>query len=456
MDFKLSVLETITNNFSEDYKVGSGGYGDVYRGMYNGDEIAVKKLHHLAGLDDKAFDSEFRNLSKVHHQNIIRLIGYCYESKHQYVKHKGELVFVKAMERVLCFEFMQGGSLDHHIADNSCGLDWPTCYEIIKGTCEGLNHLHNSQEKPILHLDLKPANILLDKNMTAKIADLGLSRLVASTQTHKTEVVQGSQGYMPPEYRDDNLISKKFDVFSLGVIIIKIIAGNTGRSRYSDLGGEQFIEFVCKTWMAKLCAKSGYSSDEIDMKRVKKCVEIALRCVVPDRNKRPLIKDIVQELEELEDEIKKMLMPSVQLEDPVTRQRRCDSNILAVDPTLELRFLFEPRKDISSCLQLTNMTSGFAAFTIKTNHTKYRTQPSKGVMPPCSKRYISVTMVAQDEAPQNMQCNDMFLVQTACVGEDLTSDEMITEDLFEAAKLEKVVDVVKLPIVYVALDQFQH
>lgn len=84
--------------------------------MYNGDEIAVKKLHHLAGLDDKAFDSEFRNLSKVQHQNIIRLIGYCYESRHQYVKHNGELVFAKEMERVLCFEFMQGGCLDQHIA----------------------------------------------------------------------------------------------------------------------------------------------------------------------------------------------------------------------------------------------------------------------------------------------------------------------------------------------------
>ncbi|VAI93126.1 receptor-like serine/threonine-protein kinase SD1-7 [Triticum dicoccoides] len=455
MDFKLSVLETITNNFSEDRKVGSGGYGDVYRGMYNGDEIAVKKLHHLVGLDDKAFDSEFRNLSKVQHQNIIRLIGYCYESRHQYVKLNGELVFAKEMERVLCFEFMEGGSLDHHIADDSCGLEWPTCYEIIKGTCEGLNHLHNSQGKPILHLDLKPANILLDKNKTAKIADLGLSRLVASTQTHKTEVVKGSQGYMPPEYIDDNLISMKFDVFSLGVIIIKIMDGNMGRSRCSEMGSEPFIEFVCKKWMTKLRAKSGYSSDEIDRKCMKKCVEIALRCVVADRNKRPLIKDIVKELEELEDEINKMSRSSVQLEELVARQRGCDSNVLAVDPTLELRFLFEPRKDISSCLQLTNMTSGFTAFNVKTNHTKYRTQPSKGVMPPCSKRYISVTLVAQDEAPQNMQCNDMFLVQTACVGANLTSDEMITEDLFKEAMAEKVVDVVKLPIVYVSLDQFQ-
>ena len=79
------------------------------------------------------------------------------------------------------------------IADESCDLNWPTCYKIIKGICEGLNHLHSAQGKHIYHLDLKPANILLDKNKTAKIADLGLSRLVTSTETHKTETFKGTQ-----------------------------------------------------------------------------------------------------------------------------------------------------------------------------------------------------------------------------------------------------------------------
>jgi len=180
----------------------------------------MKKLHQLQGLDDKAFHSEFRNLIKVHHQNVVRLIGYCYESRYKYLDHNGDKIFAKEMERILCFEYMEGGSLDKHIsgillstgafsmlkhhsvalyvlfffiADESCDLDWPTCYEIIKGTCEGLNHLHNAQDRPIFHLDLKPANILLDKNKVAKIADLGLSRLVASTETHKTKTRDGTQ-----------------------------------------------------------------------------------------------------------------------------------------------------------------------------------------------------------------------------------------------------------------------
>jgi len=132
-------------------------------------------------------------------------------------------------------------------------------------------------------------------------------------------------------------------------------------------------------------------------------------------------------------------------------QRSSDFNFLAIDPALELRFLFEPRKAISCCLQLTNITDGYIAFNIKINRTKYRAQPSKGMMRPCSKRYIAVTLLAQEEAL--VQCNDMFIVLGANVNKDLKSDE-ITEDLFKEAMKGKVVDVVKLPIVYVVMDQF--
>ena len=99
----------------------------------------------------------------------------------------------KTMGGVLSYEYMHGGNLDKHIADESCRLDWPTCYEIIKGTCEGLNHLHTSWDKPIFHLDLKPSNILLDNSLKPKISDLGLSRLVSSTETHETEILKGAQ-----------------------------------------------------------------------------------------------------------------------------------------------------------------------------------------------------------------------------------------------------------------------
>lgn len=108
------------------------------------------------------------------------------------MNHNGELVLAKITERVLCFEYMHNGSLDKHIKDEACGLEWPTCYRIIKGTCEGINYLHSSQERPIYHLNLKPGNILLDRSMTPKIADLGLSRLVDSIETDEPDMRQGT------------------------------------------------------------------------------------------------------------------------------------------------------------------------------------------------------------------------------------------------------------------------
>ncbi|VAH24624.1 unnamed protein product [Triticum turgidum subsp. durum] len=118
MDIQLHEIEAITNKFADDQKIGSGGYGDVYRATHKGEEIAVKKLHQLQGLDDKQFHAEYRNLREVRHQNVVRLIGYCYQTQKKYMEHNGELVFATIMERVLCFEYMHGRSLDKHIQGN--------------------------------------------------------------------------------------------------------------------------------------------------------------------------------------------------------------------------------------------------------------------------------------------------------------------------------------------------
>ncbi|CAM0958906.1 unnamed protein product [Alopecurus aequalis] len=294
MDLQFHLLETITNGFSDEHKIGSGGRADVYKCVCNGKEIAVKNLHPLQGLDDKAFDSEFSNLSMIEHKNVVQFLGYCYQTVSRYVPYNGEVIFATETERIFCFEYMGGGSLDEYIADEYCVLDWHTCYQIIKETCDGLNHLHAAHEKPIFHLNLKPSNILMDKNMTAKIADFGSPRLVASAETHKT------LGYMPPEYIEGGYISEKYDVFSLGVIILTIMAGNKGHSSCYEMSPEKFINHVIENWERRLQGTSGYSSNEKYIVQVKNCIEIAVKCVDKDRYKRPLIKDIVHVLEEFE------------------------------------------------------------------------------------------------------------------------------------------------------------
>ncbi|KAM3275762.1 hypothetical protein ACQJBY_044249 [Aegilops geniculata] len=248
-DFTFQLLKQITNDFSEDNRIGVGGYGVVYKGtLDNGQVIAVKKLYYKhPGLDsDKQFQNECTNLMRVHHQNIVRLVGYCHEIRHICVEHNGRYVFAMVEDRALCFEYLEGGSLDKHLSDESCGFGWHTRYKIIRGICEGLNYLHNGSKESIFHLDLKPANILLDRNMMPKIGDFGLSRLFDSTETYSTKGIIGTPGYMPPEYINRFQITPKFDVFSLGVTIIKIMAGHEGYSKFADMSSQEFIQLVRK------------------------------------------------------------------------------------------------------------------------------------------------------------------------------------------------------------------
>ncbi|BAT14816.1 Os11g0609500 [Oryza sativa Japonica Group] len=107
--------------------------------LENGKEIAVKKLHDIESLDDEKFMNEFVNLMSAQHKNIVQLVGYCYDTRRKVVLHNGKYVVVHVEERALCFEYLQRGSLDKYLSDESSGFDWCTRYKIIKGICEGVN-----------------------------------------------------------------------------------------------------------------------------------------------------------------------------------------------------------------------------------------------------------------------------------------------------------------------------
>ncbi|XP_037488269.1 cysteine-rich receptor-like protein kinase 26 isoform X2 [Triticum dicoccoides] len=246
------LLQKITNNFSKERLLGQGGYGKVYRGVYDdGQVIAVKQLHNtMQDIDDKQFIREFHNLMMLNHPNIVRLVSYCYETQRKHIEFEGRIVFGETTYKALCFEYMPKGSLQKHLsgmrhlhfkytiyvlikhvkiichlliyiwvplitslynkfADECNGLDWQTRYRIIKGACQGLKYLHEDLEKPFYHLDLKPDNILLDENMVPKLADFGLSKLFGEEKTRTTQSPIGTIGYMPPEYILQNLVSKR-------------------------------------------------------------------------------------------------------------------------------------------------------------------------------------------------------------------------------------------------------
>ncbi|KAM3353922.1 hypothetical protein ACQJBY_024860 [Aegilops geniculata] len=220
----LSVLENITNNFSPGHKIGSGGFAVVYKGVLDNGTVAVKKLSNTYLYEDK-FRQEIECLMKAKHKNIVRFLGYCSDTQEKFLKHEGKAIMAAIQERILCFEYVPKGDLLKYISDASSGLEWRDRYKIIKGICEGLNYLHTQN---IVHLDLKPANILMDDKMVPKITDFGVSRCFKEDQTRTiVTIVAGTPGYLAPEFTN-GVITFKYDLYALGVIIMEILTGAKG------------------------------------------------------------------------------------------------------------------------------------------------------------------------------------------------------------------------------------
>lgn len=288
----INYLRSITKNFSEDQILGHGGCGIVYKGeRENGEVVAVKKLKvDNVGKDDKQFMNEVIHAMDICHPNIVRLEGYCCHTEKEVTFHDGSFVLAEEFYRLLCFEYIPNGSLDKYLSDESSGLDWHVRYNIIEGVCNGLHCLHEGRN--ILHLDLKPANILLDENKIPKIADFGLSRLIDEGKTHiHTKNLAGTCGYMAPEYIERYVLSKESDIYSLGVIIIEIV---TGERKYPvGTSNEEFVE-VYEKWRRRLQATRNKTSLEEECQQVNQCIEVGLKCMDNDPKRRPSIREVVQ------------------------------------------------------------------------------------------------------------------------------------------------------------------
>lgn len=296
-------LEEITDGFSEERLLGAGSFGKVYKGtLENGDEIAVKVLSY-SGLDDERF-REYANHMRLNHPNIVRVVGYCNETEPCLVSHNGQTILAEKPRRALCLEYMHNGSLQNHLSDECDGLDWPARYKIIKGISEGLKYLHVGYNIPIYHLDLKPGNILLDRNMVPKLADFGLSPF-GREDTRSIRSPIGTIGYLPPEYIWSGEISERTDIFSLGVVMIEIIAGRSGFSKCykmprQEFLDQEFLDLVQGNWRNRLQRTWSSSWLEAYCQQVKICTEIGLNCLEGGPAKRPTTLEIVSRLDELE------------------------------------------------------------------------------------------------------------------------------------------------------------
>ncbi|RCV37788.1 hypothetical protein SETIT_8G090000v2 [Setaria italica] len=296
----LDFLREITSDFSDERRLSEDAFGTVYKGVLrNGQLVAVKKLAAYVQVPaGKRFLNAATNLMAVQHDNIVKLLSCCSESKKKVVEEKGRFVLVDMDECVLCYEFLHKESLHDYLSDSTRKTDWDTNFKIIKGICQGLSFLHEGMMLGrIVHLDLHPANILLDNNMVPKIANFGLSQLFDTDKSRTyTMNVMGLKGYMAPEYLYRGEISPQCDIYSLGVVIIEITTGEKNCSNDKDMAGRNFIDRIRQTWTDDHIA-SMYPLLRADrLVEVKACIHIGLECVDVNQKERPSIADIVDKL----------------------------------------------------------------------------------------------------------------------------------------------------------------
>ncbi|WVZ53178.1 hypothetical protein U9M48_004157 [Paspalum notatum var. saurae] len=315
---KLEFLKSITNDFSSDLEVGHGAFGVVYKGILPGGElVAVKKLVRISGIHDRRFQNEAGNLQILEHRNIVKLLGSCCQVERKLVERNGRHVISDVPEKFLCYEYLSNGSLDNYIYDKSSGLDWHKRLKIIMGICNGLHFLHEERSHAIVHLNLKPSNIMLGDNMVPKIADFGLSRLFGEEQTRiLTQNIVGWIGYIAPEYHYRGEISVKSDIFSLGVLILEIVTGLKKDLNTQDISSKLLVDNVLKNWTKKSHIESKYPLlQEQHLLQVKRCIELGLNCVETDPKKRPTAGSIICRLQEIypETSIHELLEKNLQL-----------------------------------------------------------------------------------------------------------------------------------------------
>ncbi|ONK57589.1 uncharacterized protein A4U43_C09F2040 [Asparagus officinalis] len=275
----LSAIEEGTCNFST--KIGEGSFGPVYYGkMKDGKEVAVKISSDQSSHGTQQFVNEVSLLSRVHHKNLVPLVGYC-EEDHQ---------------RILVYEYMHNGTLRNHIHDSEKkrSLNWLSRLLIAEDAAKGLAYLHSGCNPCIIHRDVKTSNILLDTNMRAKVSDFGLSKQAEENFTHISSVARGTVGYLDPEYYANQQLNDKSDVYSFGIVLLELISGRKPFS-VEDYGSDWNIVH----WARSLLRKGDISNivdpsliGTFKIESLWRIAEIAILSVEPHGVCRPRMQEV--------------------------------------------------------------------------------------------------------------------------------------------------------------------
>ncbi|XP_019092970.1 PREDICTED: receptor-like protein kinase At5g59670 isoform X2 [Camelina sativa] len=285
--FTYSEVIQMTNNFQR--VLGKGGFGMVHHGTVNGSEqVAVKVLSQSSTQGYKEFKAEVDLLMRVHHTNLVSLVGYCYEGDHL----------------ALIYEFLPNGELKQHLSgkEGKSIINWSTRLRIALEAALGLEYLHVGCTPPMVHRDVKTANILLDENFKAKLADFGLSRSFQSgSESQELTVVAGTRGYLDPEYYRTNRLAEKSDVYSFGIVLLEMITNqpviNNQASEKSHIHIAQWVGFqITKGDILEIMDPN--LGKDYHTNSAWRALELAVSCVDSSSSKRPSMSEVIHELKE--------------------------------------------------------------------------------------------------------------------------------------------------------------
>ncbi|KAF3435957.1 hypothetical protein FNV43_RR23049 [Rhamnella rubrinervis] len=286
--FSFASIMAATDNFSNQNKLGQGGFGPVFKGkLPEGQEIAVKRLSRSSGQGLVEFKNELIMIAKLQHMNLVRLLGCC----------------VKGEEKMLIYEYMPNKSLDFFLFDPTKKelLDWKKRHNIIEGIAQGLLYLHKYSRLRIIHRDLKASNILLDKDMNPKISDFGMARIFGRNESEANTLrVVGTYGYMSPEYALEGNFSEKSDVYSFGVLLLEIVSGRKINSLYNPEKPMNLVAYAWELWKAdktmELIDSSLVDNSSNNGPQILRCIHVGLLCVQDNAVDRPTMSDVISML----------------------------------------------------------------------------------------------------------------------------------------------------------------
>ncbi|XP_057480106.1 LEAF RUST 10 DISEASE-RESISTANCE LOCUS RECEPTOR-LIKE PROTEIN KINASE-like 2.3 [Actinidia eriantha] len=286
--YSYSDLKKMTKGFRD--KLGQGGYGSVFKGkLRSGDLVAVKMLSNPKA-DGQEFINEVATIGRIHHVNVVRLIGYC----------------AKNSKRALVYDFMPNGSLEKYIfcQDGKFSLSFEQMYKISLGVARGIEYLHQGCDMQILHFDIKPHNILLDENFTPKVSDFGLAKLYPTDDSIVTlTAARGTLGYMAPElfYKNIGGVSYKADIYSFGMLLMEMAGRRKNWNEKWHVSNDSSSQTYFPSWVYDQFAEGRHiemgETTEEEHEMVKKMMIVALWCIQMKPSNRPSMNKVVEMLE---------------------------------------------------------------------------------------------------------------------------------------------------------------